>query len=155
MNRILNPEDGYVQNQIPHCATADAGDDGEPHEAHHVHAFARGDERSGHGEHNSRKNVEEMDETEQVRGIDHCGLHTLGVDGADPVQYAPAARLPGNESFAMSKSIYVRAQRRAWGSAHTAVATPGKEEHVASRPQLEFRVGRRIRASPARAHQAR
>ena len=94
MNRILNPEDGHVQNQIPHGAAADAGNDGEPHEPHHVHALARGDERSGHGEHDGRKDVEEMDETEQVRGIDQCGLHTLRADGADPLQYATVALFP-------------------------------------------------------------
>ena len=77
MGWILNPEDRHVQNQIPHGAAADAGDDREPHEPHHVHALARRDERSGHGEHDGRKDVEKMDEAEQVLGIDQCGLHTM------------------------------------------------------------------------------
>jgi hypothetical protein len=35
------------------------------------------DSRAGHGEHDGRKDVEKMDQTEQVRGIDQCGLHTV------------------------------------------------------------------------------
>ena len=77
MDWILNPEHRHVQNQIPHGTAADAGDDREPHERHHVEALARGDERSGHGEHDGRKDIEEMNEPEQVRGIDQWGLHTL------------------------------------------------------------------------------
>ena len=75
VNRILNPEHRHVQNQIPHRATADTGDDGEPHESHHVHPLPRGDQRSGHGEHDCRTDVEEINEPEQVRGIDQRRLH--------------------------------------------------------------------------------
>jgi nucleotide-binding universal stress UspA family protein len=93
VNRILNPEDRHVQNQVPYGAAADAGNDGEPHEPHHVHAFTRRDERAGHGEHDCRKDVEEVDETKEVRGIDQCGLHTHRADGAEPLQYATVALL--------------------------------------------------------------
>ena len=41
VDRILNPEHRHVQNQIPHGAAADASDDCEPHERHHVQTLAR------------------------------------------------------------------------------------------------------------------
>jgi hypothetical protein len=81
VNRILNPEDRHVQNHIPHGAATDAGDDREPHEPHDVHALARRDERSGHGEDDRREDVEHMDQTGQVRGIGECGLHSIGSGG--------------------------------------------------------------------------
>ena len=104
MNRILNPEYGHVQNQVPHGAAADASNDGEPHEPHHVHALARRDERSGHGEHDGRKDVEEMDETEQVRGIDQGGLHTLRADGSRSASVCYGRAVATDEECAMSKN---------------------------------------------------
>ena len=50
---------------------------GKDDERHHGQALARGDERSRHGEHDRRKDVKELDKPEQVRGIDHQGLHIL------------------------------------------------------------------------------
>src|SRR5687768_4150769 len=39
---------------------------------------------SENGEHDGRKDVEEMDETEQVHGIDQCSRHTLRAMAPDP-----------------------------------------------------------------------
>ena len=98
VNRILNPEDGHVQNQIPHRAPADAGDDGEPHEAHDVHPLARRDQCAGHGEYDGRKDVEELDEAEQVRGIDQCGFGSGLPQGHDWIDAQRAARgQPGGD----------------------------------------------------------
>jgi hypothetical protein len=74
---ILNPEHRNVENQIPHGAATYASDDRKPHERHHVQTFARGDQRTGHGEHDRRNDIEDMDETEEVRGIDRYGLHAM------------------------------------------------------------------------------
>src|SRR5688572_14616863 len=54
---------------------------------------------SENGEHDGCKDVEEMDETEQVHGVDQCSLHTLRAMAPDPHQYATVALSPRkNES---------------------------------------------------------
>ena len=100
MNWILNPEDGHVQKHVPHGATADAGDDGKPHEAHDVHALPRRDQCSGHGEHDGREDVEEMDQAEQVLRIDQGGLHKRC--GVDPPQYPTGPAVAMEEEFGTS-----------------------------------------------------
>src|SRR5918994_881304 len=80
---ILYPEHGHVENQISHGAPADPGDDGKPHEPHHVHAFAGSHERPGHREQHGRKNVEDMDQPEEVRCFDHSAGHGIGPGSRD------------------------------------------------------------------------
>ena len=86
IDRVLHPEHGHVQNQIPHGAATDAGNDGKPHERHHVEALARSDERSGHGEYDGREDVEEMNQSEQVRGVERNGLHKT--DRCHPIPFS-------------------------------------------------------------------
>jgi hypothetical protein len=57
--RDAEPKDGNAQNQIAHRATADASDDGEPHESHHVHALARRDQRARNSKHDGSEDIEE------------------------------------------------------------------------------------------------